>query len=126
MSVSDTYLVQSKTELVRVAIVHSNGGSLVSRAVQAALVHTQSVTSSLLSYLQAIFSLPGSAEIQQIIDIANNYTLDSDRIVDLLFGAEVNSTIAEHTIFSTIVLGLAAGQNALVSNGKVCTYFLRV
>lgn len=108
-----------KTELVRVGIVHNHGGSLLSRAVQAALFSHSSVSVSLLSFLQGVLSLPESVELQDIMDVANNSSLDAEKLVQLLFSACVNTSLAEHALFGSTVLNLKPGQNALLSNGKV-------
>lgn len=109
--------MQLNTELVRVAIVHNSEGSLVSHAVQAAL-SSHSSLESLLAGVQALLSLPESTQESSLVDVCNS-TLDSDEILELLYSAATNSTIDAHTRFSRTVLGLEAGQNALLSNGKV-------
>lgn len=101
---------------MRVAIIHNSEGSFLSHAVQAAL-SSHSSLESLVAGVQALLSLPEST--QDLLLDACNSTLDSTEILELLYSAETNSTIEVHTRFSRTVLGLEAGQNALLSNGKV-------
>lgn len=108
-----------ETELVRVGIVHNHGGCLLSRAVQAALFSQPSVSTAVISFLQGVLSLTELVEVQDIVDIASNSSLDVEKLVQLLFSARVNSSLAEHTLFINTVLHVKAGQNALLSNGKV-------
>ncbi len=108
---------QLRTEVVRVALVHSNEGSLLSRAVQVAL-SSHSTMSSLFACLQGLLNLVEVVEVASVVDVCPR-TLGANDAMELLFSAETNSSVAEHTLFSKTVLGLEAGQNALISNGKV-------
>lgn len=108
-------IVQLSTELVRVAIVHNGAGSpsVLHHAIQAALF-SYSSTYSLLTCLQSLLSLPEPVQVKHIEDACT--MVDSEQ---LLFSSEINSSIFDHLVFSSTVIGLVPGQNALISNGKV-------
>lgn len=108
-----------QTQLVRVGIVHNDGGSLFSRFIQAALSSYSPTSSSLISFLQGLLQLSDSPAVADVVNIAKESGLDGERLVQLLFGADINSTLAKHALFSSTVLRLKEGQNALLSNGKV-------
>ena len=100
------------------AIVH-NGDCLLSRAIQAALSSHHSVSESLVDFLEEILSMSEMAQVEDVVEIAKSSQLDSEKIKQLLFSHAVNSSLAEHLLFCRAVLDLQAGQNALLSNGKV-------
>ena len=110
--------MQLSSQLVRVAIVHNTGeGCLLSRAVQAALSSHSSLEARVVG-VQTLLSLPDSFQDSLFVDACNG-TLDSEEMKRLLYSAETNSTITSQTHYSRTVLGLGAGQSALLSNGKV-------
>lgn len=107
------------------AVVHSNDGvdiSPLSRVVQAAL-SSQSSVPSILTYLQELLGVLESDDVNYLVNLASNYTLDAEKLMEMLYSAQVNATIAEHAFFTKSVLGLEAGQNALIANGKACGKF---
>lgn len=105
------------------AVVHNCEGSLLARAMQAALFSHSSVSPPLLTFLQTLLNLNESVEVHDIVDLASNNDFDSEKLMELLFSAHVNASLSKHKKFSSTVLRLTTGQNALLSNGKVCMQF---
>ena len=109
-----------KSELIRVGIVHNGeaSSSVLSRAVQIALSENLPVA-AVITFLQALFSLSQPVGVSQVMEMASSIKLQPERIVEQLFSSQINSSIAEHVVFSKTVLKLHAGQNIIVCNGKV-------
>lgn len=107
------------SSLVRVAIVHNTDeGCLLSHAVQAAL-SSHSSLKTLVADVQLLLSLPDLLQDASLAD-AWGSTSDPGELKKRLYSADTNSTITSQTHYSRTVLGLEAGQSALLSNGKVC------
>lgn len=112
-------LFQIKSGLIRVTVLHNGPPSVLSRAIQA-VISQQHPSDSVFAFLRALLSKSEeSVDIPQVIDVANNCQLNSDKIVEHLFSSELNLTSAEQVLFARKVLKLDAGQNMLVCNGKV-------
>ena len=97
--------------------MHNTEDALLSRAVQA-LSSSNLKVEMLLSCLKTLLGLPAAVSRSSILDACNE-TLHSETMMQLLYSERTNSSIVQHAHFSRVVLGLGAGQNALISNGKV-------
>jgi hypothetical protein len=113
-------VVQLSSELVRVAVVHNTeeDSALLSRAVQT-ILSSQSSLESVLTVVQTLLGLPDPIQEPALVEACRGILGSVDDVMELLYGAETNYTMDAHTRFSRTVVGLEAGQNAMLSNGKV-------
>ncbi len=102
---------------MRVGLVHSGGASPVARAIQAAILCGSS-RPRLLAFIQALLKEDEVSEVE-VVAMASQHGVNTDKMNEFMYSAQVNSTISQHLLFVQTVLGLREGQNAILSNGKV-------